>query len=74
VSGAEPLQVHVADTNPGRFDDNPREVVMKIASMTQSRMHELMDEVRYRLETLVGDPIAEVEREFLEASRILKDL
>ena len=64
---------HIADSNPGMFDDNPREVLMKIASMTQSRMHELMDEVRDRLKGLVRDPTAEVEREFLEASQALKE-
>ena len=65
---------HVPDNNPGRFDGNPREVVLEIASQTQSKMHDLMIEANDRLEGLVQYRIVKVEREFLEASRTLKDL
>jgi hypothetical protein len=64
---------HVADGNLGRFHGNPGETVMDIASKTQSTIHELMDEARHKLEELVPGQIAEIEREFLQASRILRD-
>ena len=65
--------VHVTDSNPGRFDGNVRDVVMEIASKTQSRIHEFRDEARDRMEELANALTKVAEREFLEASQILKD-
>ena len=64
---------HVPDSNSGRFDRNPREVVLEIESKTKSRMHELMDEANDRLMSLVQHRITSVEKEFLLASQTFKD-
>ena len=60
-------------SNAGRSDGNPREIVIEIAGKTQAKMHELMDEANDMLEGLVRYRIMKVEREFLEASRIVRD-
>ena len=65
---------HAPDSNPGRFDRNPRDVVLEIESKTKSRMHELMDEANDRLMSLVQHRITSVEKEFLLASRTFQDL